>query len=332
MSEPYPWHRAPWQRLAEARRNGRLPHALLCFARTGSGQEHFANALIGELLCAGSGAERSRRLLEAGNHPDLLEVRPVEPGRTIRIEQIRTAIAFLQLASHSGGPRIVRLEPIESLPRASSDALLKTLEEPPGHHCFVVLLGHSPAALTATLLSRCMQVSLDGAGHEDLMADWLAEQGIADKEAALAMMRQWSVGPLSVKEMLEQGARELRDTVIEDLCAHRPAPALSQQWQARDSRRVLDWLCVLTRGLVYSRLDMRSLDDKAMAPLLATAQRMDLFLLLGFYDRICTIRRLLEAKAGANPRSLLEEAILEWRRCLRTSQQQMEVDNGRRYG
>ena len=110
MSGPvHPWLLDHWLKLRRARDGGRLPHALLLTGAAGLGKLAFARRLAQSLLCAQPAADGDAcgqchqcQLLAAGNHPDLLEVRPAEEGKGLLIDQIRGLCRELSLKSHAG--------------------------------------------------------------------------------------------------------------------------------------------------------------------------------------------------------------------------------------
>ncbi|MFM7783430.1 MAG: DNA polymerase III subunit delta', partial [Gammaproteobacteria bacterium] len=90
-----PWQEAEWSRLLADLGAGTLHHALLLSGPVGIGKRQMADALVAAIVCErrspGGACVRCRgcQLLRAGTHPDVLRVQPEEPGRQIRIAQVR---------------------------------------------------------------------------------------------------------------------------------------------------------------------------------------------------------------------------------------------------
>src|SRR5437867_1503361 len=107
-------------------------------------------------------------------------------SREIRVEAVRQAIGFAQQSSARGRAKAIVIHPADTMNLVSANALLKTLEEPPGS-LRLVLTTASAQALLPTLRSRCQALRLDVPPAADALA-WLRGQGVAEPEAMLAAM------------------------------------------------------------------------------------------------------------------------------------------------
>ncbi len=107
-----------------------------------------------------------------------------KPSKDIRIDEVRLAVTFAQTTSARGRGKVVVLHPVERMNMASSNALLKTLEEPAGNSR-LVLSTSAPDMLLPTIRSRCqiVPVALPDAA---VSAAWLAAQGVEQAEVLLA--------------------------------------------------------------------------------------------------------------------------------------------------
>lgn len=201
-----------YTRLVESR--SRWPHAFLIQGPAGVGKMELAVALAGFLLCESPSAQyRCGRCgachwVDVGNHPDLRVIEPEalaqsagsiegqgeieeggkarrRPSLEVRIEQIRELTAFLQLGSHRGGHKVAIVHPAEAMNEPAANAILKSLEEPPGKS-LLILVSHRPARLHATVRSRCVQVT---AAIPDVSAavSWLESRGVAPAKEWLAL-------------------------------------------------------------------------------------------------------------------------------------------------
>jgi len=88
-------------------------------------------------------------------HPDVAMARPY--NRAILVDAMRDLEREANFRPYEGRARIFIIEDAEKLNEAASNALLKTLEEPPATtHLFLVT--QRPAALLPTIRSRCQTV------------------------------------------------------------------------------------------------------------------------------------------------------------------------------
>jgi len=174
---------------------GRIVHALLFVGPHGSGKRTVARLLAQAMVCTGAdkpcGACPACKQFLAGAHPDVKLVKPEK--KSIGVEEVRALIDALALRPYEGDKHIAMIEQADKLTPSAQNALLKTLENPPGEVMFF-LITDAPGALLDTILSRCQTVRLGDIGVEKC-AEVLESRGIEPKRAALlAGLAQGSVG------------------------------------------------------------------------------------------------------------------------------------------
>jgi DNA polymerase-3 subunit delta' len=237
----YPWQHDAWTRLQAMR--ARLPHAILFHGPAGIGKADFIEAFAQALLCENMrpdghacGACASCGWFAQGNHPDYRRVRPealeddvpaaegddapaeekkAKPktaSKEIKIEQVRALADFMNISTHRQGLRVVVLYPAESLNMPASNALLKTLEEPPPGTVFL-LASNGLDRLLPTILSRCRKFALSMPEHADALA-WLEAQGVQDADGWL---REQGGAPLAALAQAETGSRDELDGLLQVL-------------------------------------------------------------------------------------------------------------------
>jgi DNA polymerase-3 subunit delta' len=97
-------------------------------------------------------------------------------SREIRIDAMREAVEFSQRTSARGRGKVVLVFPAEQMNHITANALLKTLEEPPGDVKFV-LASESAHQLLQTIRSRCLGHAMHWPDtHASL--NWLQSQGM----------------------------------------------------------------------------------------------------------------------------------------------------------
>lgn len=231
VTTPYPWQQEQWQRLARAGAGGRLPHALLLAAPSGTGLSEFAVFWSRARLCRASGDTTpcgvcpSCEQLRAGTHPDLVRLAPEEDGKAIGVDAVRALIERLSLTAGAQG-KIALIDPADSMTLPAANSLLKTLEEPPGGS-IMVLVSCRPSRLPATVRSRCQKVAF-GLPPRETALDWLRDQAVDDPEYWLARA---AGAPLRAQRLATEGADDesLIDGLLQTLERGAVMPSLIEK-------------------------------------------------------------------------------------------------------
>jgi DNA polymerase-3 subunit delta' len=146
--------------LQKALVSNHLGHAYLFYGPSGVGKKLTALQFAKTLLCHRATAEAcdmcvSCHKMTTGNHPDVVVINP--EGASIRIEHIRTMQRQLGYKPYEGQRTVIIIDGCENLTPPAANALLKTLEEPPGS-ALLLLLTSRKDALPLTLVSRCQLI------------------------------------------------------------------------------------------------------------------------------------------------------------------------------
>jgi DNA polymerase-3 subunit delta' len=163
-------------------------HAYLFRGPRGSGKRRAARAFAAEILAAGADdpADASRRaLLDPSPHPDLVWLAP--RGAQHMVEDVRERV--IRAAAYrpfEGGKRVFVVEAAEAMRDESQNALLKTLEEPPGF-VHLLLLSSEPEGLLETIVSRCQPVEFSPLSPSAVEAS-LGDEVAPDEAAAAARL------------------------------------------------------------------------------------------------------------------------------------------------
>jgi DNA polymerase-3 subunit delta' len=170
--------------LLRALETGHAAHAYLITGLEHIGKSALARFLAQALNCTGQpvpcGQCRACKLIAAGKHPDLHLVAP--EGNTLKIDQVRALQHDLALAPMEGRFRVAILEGMEKATAEASNALLKTLEEPPPS-VVLILIAPEAEALLPTIVSRCRLVALRPLSVE-VVRDALVERWGMERERA----------------------------------------------------------------------------------------------------------------------------------------------------
>ncbi|MDO5623377.1 MAG: DNA polymerase III subunit delta' [Pseudomonadota bacterium] len=192
-------------------------HAWLLQGPSGLGQFELALALVRAWLCEqpatpdapACGQCASCHAIDVHTHADLTVLMPEaemlargwplpekaqrdldekkrKPSRDIRVDAMRDTIEFTQRTSGRGRGKAVLIYPAERMNHVTANALLKTLEEPPGDVRFA-LATDAAHLLLPTIRSRCLAHTLAWPAA-DAALPWLTAQGI-DADSAATLLR-----------------------------------------------------------------------------------------------------------------------------------------------
>jgi DNA polymerase-3 subunit delta' len=236
-------------------------------------------------------------------------VRPLETSTQIRIEQVRELGAELALTAHQGGYKVGILSPADSLNRFAANALLKTLEEPPGD-TLLILVATQPSRLPATILSRCQRVRIRAPGRAEAVA-WLeATRGPGDWGNMLGVL---GTTPMAAAETdpaaVVAVATEVRRGLEEALAGGGDPVATAERWARSELPLRLtcveNWLTERIRagiggGALFTEV-------RAGTHSRGHAESLDLRQLFGFLDAVRELKSSFDAPIN---RGLALESLL----------------------
>ena len=145
--------------LANALSGGRLVHAYLFSGPRGTGKTSTARILAKAINCEEGPTATPCNTCEAcvsisrGNALDVIEI---DAASNRRIDEIRELLDKIPYAPTALRTKVYIIDEVHQLTNEASSALLKTLEEPPGHVVFV-LATTEPHKLLPTIVSRCQR-------------------------------------------------------------------------------------------------------------------------------------------------------------------------------
>ncbi len=190
-------HAREAEAMDEAFSSGHMHHAWMITGPKGVGKATLAYRLARRALGAkASGPEPLSaapedlvcRQLEGLAHPDFLLIRRPFNDKTkklkgeITVDEARKAADFFTRSASGTNWRVVIVDSADELNINSSNALLKTLEEPPKRG-LLILLVETPGRLLPTIRSRCRRLLLRAPSADDT-ASWLVTTHGLDAETA----------------------------------------------------------------------------------------------------------------------------------------------------
>lgn len=173
----------------------RLLHAYIVAGPEGEERDQYAYSLAAAMLCEGSGQVpcgecRACRKTLRRLHPDILTVTKPEDKTQFTVDPIRDMRADAAIAPNEAKCKVYIFENCDLMNEAAQNALLKTLEEPPAHSCFILKV-ENPSLLRPTVRSRCAElssplpVSASSGVSAELAADLIDSLKKSTAEAAL---------------------------------------------------------------------------------------------------------------------------------------------------
>ena len=191
-------HEKPIKILKRALANNTLAHAYLFSGEAGIGKKMTALALAAAVNCENVGEQGgcdvcpSCRKVATGGHPDIHHLVP--NGEEIKIDQVRLVQSDLALKPFEGTKKTLIVDGVDRMNTASSNAFLKTLEEPPGE-ALILLITSLPQSLLPTIRSRCQEVRFQPLSRQTLAQALKRKRGLSDEDAwFVAALAQGSMG------------------------------------------------------------------------------------------------------------------------------------------
>ncbi|MBK6728516.1 MAG: DNA polymerase III subunit gamma/tau [Xanthomonadales bacterium] len=235
--------------LSHALDSGRIHHAFLFTGTRGVGKTTIARIFAKSLNCErGTSAEPCGVCsicsdVDAGRFFDLLEI---DAASNTGVDDVRELIENAQYLPARGRYKVYLIDEVHMLSKSAFNALLKTLEEPPGHAKFL-LATTDPQKLPVTVLSRCLQFNLKRLTIEQIVFQ-------VDRILAAEQIEH---DPESVREIARGGNGSLRDalSLLDQAIAFGGGKLVASE--------VRTMLGTIDRGAVTDFLDAIVRDDAA---------------------------------------------------------------------
>ena len=211
--------------LANAIRNDRVAHAYIFSGARGVGKTTAARILAKALNCVhGPTAEPcgecdSCREIAAGTSLDVIEIDAASNRGIDQIRELREMVRYAPAGSRS---KVVILDEAHMLTTEASNALLKTLEEPPDRVVFVMATTE-PENLADTIRSRSQHFHFRALTFREITArleEIAAKENLQIDAGALAVIARMAEGSMrDALSLLEQARAYCGETIPADASA-----------------------------------------------------------------------------------------------------------------
>jgi len=189
------------QTLSLALDSNRLSHAYLFSGLRGSGKTSTARIMAKALLCSNGPTSKPCEVCEncksanANRHLDVIEM---DAASNRGIDDIKDLIEHTKYKPSSARFKVFIIDEVHMLTTQAFNALLKTLEEPPGFVKFI-LATTDPLKLPATILSRTQHFRFNKIANTDVLhhlSHILNEENIDFETAAIDIISRSGQGSL----------------------------------------------------------------------------------------------------------------------------------------
>ncbi len=230
--------------LKNALEQSRTAHGYIFSGHRGIGKTTVARILAMALNCRSSdkpvaepcGVCESCTEIRAGNSVDVIEIDAATNRGIDEIRELREGTRYRPARDRF---KIYILDEAHQITDAAFNALLKTLEEPPGHVVFM-LATTQPEDIPQTIRSRCQHFSFRAVGFEEILnqlKDLADRENIEADEDALALLAEAGDGSMRdalsiLDQAIASSTGRLTADQVRDLVGAAPSGVLEEVMQA----------------------------------------------------------------------------------------------------
>src|SRR4051795_4810521 len=191
------------QTLKRAIESGRIAHAFLFCGTRGTGKTSMARILAKALNCESSdkpttkpcGKCESCRGIARGDDIDVIEI---DAASNTGVDNVRDIIANSQFHPARSRFKVYIVDEVHMLSKSAFNALLKTLEEPPGHVKFI-LATTEPEKVLPTIQSRCQRYDFRNIPTREIAAhlkNIVSQENVKADDDALLLVAKAGAGSM----------------------------------------------------------------------------------------------------------------------------------------
>jgi len=198
------------QTLRNALSSGRISHAYLFCGPRGTGKTSTARILAKAVNCLTNGNGEPCNtcpICQAITEARALDVIEIDAASNTSVDDIRSLREKVNYAPNQARYKVYIIDEVHMLSNSASNALLKTLEEPPPHVIFILATTEAHKILP-TILSRCQRFDFRRLSQADVISKLThicSIEGIHTEPEALRLIAKSATGSLrDAENLLEQ--------------------------------------------------------------------------------------------------------------------------------
>ena len=226
------------QTLRNALTSGRVAHAYLFYGTRGTGKTTTGRILAKAVNCVTNGKGEpcnTCHICQAITEGRALDVIEIDAASNRGIDEIRDLRERVNYAPNQARYKVYIIDEVHMLTKEASNALLKTLEEPPPHIIFILATTEAHKVLP-TILSRCQRFDFRRISQADIVSKLThicsAEDIHVDPDS-LRLIAKFATGSLRDAENLLEQLAAYYDSEIE-LRQVQAMLGITGDWRAKD--------------------------------------------------------------------------------------------------
>lgn len=277
--------------LSNAVTSGRLAHAILFSGPRGTGKTTVARILAKCVNCKNGPTATpcnncpSCREISTSSAADVFEIDGASNNKVENVRELRENAKYMP----AGSPyKIFIIDEVHMLSDAAFNALLKTLEEPPGHVLFFFATTE-PNKIPVTILSRCQRYDFRRVGIDP----------IAEHLGNVCSREKIDITPGALATIAREADGSIRDalSLLDQIVTCGTGTITDEQ--------VADMLGVIDRRILFETADaLFSADMEGLLGICETLYRQGRHLLRFYAELIGHFRNLIVVKMGGAGKSL----------------------------